>query len=103
MYREKRNAMLSALEQYMPEGVKWTKPEGGLFLFVTLPDWMDSEKLFMRAIENNVAFVLGSAFYCDGSGKNTLRLNFSFMSVEKNIEGIRRLAEAIKQEMDEHK
>lgn len=103
LYREKRNAMLSALEQYMPEGVKWTKPEGGLFLFVTLPDWMDSEKLFMRAIENNVAFVLGSAFYCDGSGKNTLRLNFSFMSVEKNIEGIRRLAEAIKQEMDEHK
>lgn len=103
LYREKRDAMLGAMEQYMPEGVKWTRPEGGLFLFVTLPDWMDSEKLFMRAIENNVAFVLGSAFYCDGSGKNTLRLNFSFMSVEKNIEGIRRLAEAIKQEMAEHK
>ncbi|MCX7862961.1 MAG: PLP-dependent aminotransferase family protein [Bacteroidales bacterium] len=102
LYREKRNAMLQAMEQYMPEGVKWTKPEGGLFLFVTLPEWMDSEKLFKRAIENNVAFVLGSAFYCDGSGRNTMRLNFSYMSVEKNIEGIRRLAEAIKQEMAEN-
>ncbi len=103
MYKEKRDAMLKAMEDYMPKGVRWTKPEGGLFLFVTLPDWMDSEKLFMRAIENNVAFVLGSAFYCNGQGKNTMRLNFSFMSVEKNIEGIKRLAEAIKQEMAEHK
>ncbi|MGQ9847352.1 MAG: aminotransferase-like domain-containing protein, partial [Bacteroidales bacterium] len=99
MYKEKRDAMLSSLEKYMPQGVSWTKPEGGLFLFVTLPEWMDSEKLFMRAIEKNVAFVMGNAFYCDGSGRNTMRLNFSFMSVEDNIEGIRRLAEAIKEEM----
>lgn len=103
MYKEKRDAMLNAMEQYMPEGVSWTRPEGGLFLFVTLPEWMDSEKLFHRAIQNNVAFVLGNAFFCDGSGKNTMRLNFSFMSVEKNIEGIRRLGEAIKQEMLENK
>lgn len=100
LYKEKRDAMLSALEQYMPEGIKWTKPEGGLFLFLTLPEWMDSEKLFVKAIEKNVAFVPGSPFYCDGSGKNTMRLNFSFMSVEKNIEGIKRLAEAIKEEMN---
>ncbi|NMD00374.1 MAG: PLP-dependent aminotransferase family protein, partial [Bacteroidales bacterium] len=89
MYKEKRDAMLSSLEKYMPKEVKWTTPEGGLFLFVTLPEWMDSEKLFMRAIEKNVAFVMGNAFYCDGSGRNTIRLNFSFMSVENNIEGIR--------------
>jgi len=101
MYKEKRDAMLKAMEDYMPKGVTWTKPEGGLFLFVTLPEWMDSEKLFHRAIQNNVAFVLGNAFFCDGSGKNTMRLNFSFMSVEKNVEGIKRLAEAIKQEMNE--
>ncbi len=99
MYRDKRNAMLSSLEKYMPEGVQWTHPEGGLFLFVTLPEGMDSEKLFLRAIEKNVAFVLGNAFYCDGGGKNTMRLNFSFMSIENNIEGIRRLAEAVKEEM----
>ncbi len=101
IYKEKRDAMLEAMEKYMPEGVTWTKPEGGLFLFVTLPEWMDSESLFHNAINNNVAFVLGSAFYADGSGKNTMRLNFSFMSVEKNIEGIKRLAEAVKQEMKE--
>ncbi|HNV96087.1 MAG TPA: PLP-dependent aminotransferase family protein [Bacteroidales bacterium] len=99
MYKEKRDAMLSSLEKYMPKEVKWTTPEGGLFLFVTLPEWMDSEKLFMRAIEKNVAFVMGNAFYCDGSGRNTIRLNFSFMSVENNIEGIRRLADAVKEEM----
>ncbi len=98
LYKEKRDAMLSALKQYMLEEIKWTKPEGGLFLFLTLPEWMDSEKLFVKAIEKNVAFVPGSPFYCDGSGKNTMRLNFSFMSVEKNIEGIKRLAEAIKEE-----
>jgi len=98
-YKEKRDAMLSSLEKYMPKEVKWTTPEGGLFLFVTLPEWMDSEKLFMRAIEKNVAFVMGNAFYCDGSGRNTIRLNFSFMSVENNIEGIRRLADAVKEEM----
>lgn len=100
LYREKRDAMLSSLEKYMPQGVQWTHPEGGLFLFVTLPKGMDSEKLFKRAIEKNVAFVLGNAFYCDGGGKNTMRLNFSFMNVENNIEGIRRLAEAVKEEMD---
>ncbi len=99
MDREKRDAMLAALEKYMPKGVMWTHPEGGLFLFVTLPNGMDAEKLFHRALEKNVAYVLGSVFHCDGSGKNTMRLNFSFAPKEMNIEGIRRLAEAIKEEM----
>lgn len=99
MYREKRDAMLAALKEHMPKGVSWTMPEGGLFLFITLPGGMDAEKLFPKAIEKNVAYVLGSVFHCDGSGRDTMRLNFSFAPKEKNVEGIRRLAEVIKEEM----
>lgn len=99
IYKEKKEVMMKAFEDYMPEGVTWTKPEGGLFLFVTLPEYMDSEKLFMKAIKKKVAFVIGSVFHCDGSGKNTMRINFSYMSKEKNIEGVKRLAEVIKSEM----
>jgi len=95
-YREKRDAMLAAFRKYMPEGVKWTEPEGGLFLFMTLPEYMDAEELFSIAIQENVAFVLGHVFHCDGSGKNTLRMNFSYMSKEMNEEGVKRLANAIK-------
>lgn len=98
-YRIKRDAMLEALRKYMPEGVRWTEPEGGLFLFITLPEHMDSEDLFKIAIDEKVAFVLGKVFHCDGSGKNTMRLNFSFMSKELNDEGIKRLADAIRRIM----
>lgn len=98
-YREKRKVMLQAFRENMPKGVTWTEPEGGLFLFLRLPEHMDAEVLFKKAIENNVAFVLGSVFHCDGSGKNTMRLNFSYMSIEKTKEGVKRLAKAIKEEM----
>jgi len=98
-YREKRDAMLAAFRKYMPEGVKWTEPEGGLFLFMTLPEYMDAEELFKIAIQENVAFVLGTVFHCDGSGKNTLRMNFSYMSKEMNEEGVKRLATAIRKMM----
>ncbi|MGE0090650.1 MAG: PLP-dependent aminotransferase family protein [Bacteroidales bacterium] len=98
-YREKRKVMLQAFRENMPNGVTWTEPEGGLFLFLRLPEHMDAEVLFKKAIENNVAFVLGSVFHCDGSGKNTMRLNFSYMSIEKTKEGVKRLAKAIKEEM----
>jgi 2-aminoadipate transaminase len=81
----------------MPEGVTWNEPEGGLFLFLYLPEYMDSEKLFYQAIEKNVAFVMGNVFHCDGSGKNTMRINFSFPSEQKATEGIKRLANAIKE------
>lgn len=100
LYKEKRDVMLAAFDKYMPAGVKWTRPEGGLFLFVTLPSYMDTEKLFLKAIEKKVAFVIGSVFHCDGSGKNTMRINFSYMSKEKNVEGVKRLAEVIKEEME---
>ena len=97
MYRGKLEAMLGAFEKYMPEGVTWTRPEGGLFLFLTLPEGYDAEELFQIAIEKNVAFVLGTVFFVNGVGKNTMRINFSYMSEEMNIEGVKRLADAIKE------
>jgi len=98
-YREKRDVMLDALEKYMPKEVSWTKPEGGLFLFVTCPDYIDTNELFKKAIEKNVAFVSGTSFYCNHKGNNTMRLNFSYCSKELNVEGIKRLAEVIKSEL----
>lgn len=98
-YRKKRDNMIKAFHEYMPEGVSWTEPEGGLFLFLTLPEHMDAEKLFYNAIEKNVAFVMGNVFHCDNSGKNTMRINFSFVPEEKATVGVQKLAEAIKEEM----
>ena len=98
-YRIKRDTMLEGFKKYMPEGVTWTEPEGGLFLFLYLPKHMDSEKIFQQAIDQKVAYVIGSVFHCDGSGKNTMRLNFSFPSLEQNKEGVKRLAEVIKKNM----
>lgn len=96
MYRGKRDVMLASLEKYMPEGVTWTKPDGGLFLFITLPEEYDATELFHMALEQNVAFVIGEAFFCDGTGKNTLRVNFSFMDDAGIEEGIKRLAAAVR-------
>ncbi|BDX38926.1 aminotransferase [Tenuifilaceae bacterium CYCD] len=98
-YKVKRDIMVAAFHKYMPKGIKWTEPEGGLFLFVTLPEYMDADDLFKVAIEENVAFVPGTVFYCDGKGRNTLRINFSYMSKEMNEEGVKRLANAIKKLM----
>lgn len=99
-YKEKRDVMLRGLEEHMPKGVTWTVPEGGLFLFITLPEHMDTEKMFAKAIEKNVAYVMGNSFYCDGGGLNTMRINFSFVTLDQNKEGIKRLAQVIKDEMN---
>jgi 2-aminoadipate transaminase len=96
LYRARKGAMLQALERYMPEGVTWTKPEGGLFLWVRLPGHMNADDLFSEAIKENVAYVIGSAFHCDGSGQNTMRLNFSYPTPEQIDEGIKRLAKVVK-------
>jgi 2-aminoadipate transaminase len=98
-YREKRDLMLKCFRDMMPEGVTWTEPEGGLFLFLNLPEKMDASELFHIAIEKKVAFVIGQVFHCDGSGKNTMRFNFSFASKEQICTGIKRLSEAIKDMM----
>ncbi|MUP39696.1 aminotransferase-like domain-containing protein [Labilibaculum euxinus] len=100
MYHRKRDVMLDAFEEFMPKGVTWTKPEGGLFLFLNLPENMDAQDLFEIAIQKNVAFVLGSAFHCDGSGKNTMRINFSYVDEEHSRIGVQRLAESIKMLMN---
>ena len=91
-YRDKRDYMLALLDKYMPEGVEWTRPEGGLFLFLTLPEEIDSVKLYDRALSAGVAYVAGSFFYPDGSNRNTMRLNFSFLDKEKMEDGIKILA-----------
>jgi 2-aminoadipate transaminase len=96
IYRQKRDWMMETFERYMPEGVTWTRPEGGLFLLVTVPEYIDTDELFHKAIEHNVAFVIGSAFHCDDSGHNTMRINFSYPSHQQIDEGVKRLAQAIK-------
>jgi 2-aminoadipate transaminase len=99
LYAKKRQLMLSALQKYMPKGVTWTKPEGGLFLWVRLPRKMSANDLFPKAIQNKVAYVIGSAFHCNGKGQNTMRLNFSYASDAQIDEGIERLAKMIKENM----
>jgi 2-aminoadipate transaminase len=95
-YRPKRDAMLKALEEFMPEGVKWSNPKGGMFLWLTLPEHIDTKEIFMTAIEHDVAYVIGRPFHCDNSGGNTMRLSYSFPSIDQISEGIKRLANAIK-------
>lgn len=99
MYRGKRDLMIKCLKKYMPEGVTWTHPEGGLFIFISLPEGMDSKELFKIAIKENVAFVIGEVFFCDGAGQNTMRLNFSYVTDPQMEEGVKRLATAIKKMM----
>jgi len=99
LYRERRDYMLKCFRELMPEGVKWTEPSGGLFLFVTLPPSMDAARLLEKAIQKKVAFVCGSVFYCNNEGHNTMRINFSFAGPGDTCEGVRRLAEAIREEM----
>lgn len=93
VYKERRDAMLSALERYMPQGVSWTKPEGGMFVWMTLPERFDGADLLKTSIERaRVAFVPGYAFFPDRSGRNTIRLNFSLNEPAQIEEGIKRLA-----------
>jgi hypothetical protein len=96
LYRSRRDRMLAALETHMPAGVEWTKPEGGMFVWVTLPKGMDGAKLLEQALKTEkVAFVPGGAFFADGSGANTLRLNFSSPSQQAIDEGIARLGRVL--------
>ena len=99
LYKGKRDLLLSLLEEHMPDGVRWTHPEGGLFLFLTLPEGFDSVRFYDTALDAGVAYVAGEFFHPDGSGKNTMRLNFSFMSPERIREGIKLLAELLSNAM----
>ena len=99
LYKGKRDLLLSLLEEHMPQGVKWTHPEGGLFLFLTMPEGFEAVKFYDRALDAGVAYVAGEFFHPDGSGKNTMRLNFSFMTEDKIRAGIKLLADLLKTEL----
>ena len=99
LYRERRTHMISCFRKYMPEGVTWTEPQGGLFLFVTLPVHIDTDEIFKKALLKNVAFVAGSSFFCNNSGHNTMRINFSFSNKEEIETGAERLSKVILEEL----
>jgi 2-aminoadipate transaminase len=99
-YRERRLAILDAMEAYFPEGARWTRAEGGLFVWVMLPEGIDTRELLKEAIEHeNVAFVPGQSFHADHGGQNTMRLNFSMMPPERIDEGVKRLGRAIERQL----
>ena len=99
VYGERMHAMLDALADHMPEGVTWNTPEGGMFVWVSLPNGIDGKALLQKALAANVAFVPGGAFYADGSNANTLRLNFSMSPAAKIVEGVARLGKVISAEL----
>lgn len=101
VYRTRRDTMLAAMDGYFPPGVDWTHPEGGLFLWGTLPENLNSTDVLKAAIEQKVAFVPGASFFSTGGGHNTMRLNFSNATPEKIMEGISRLGRVLYEKMGE--
>lgn len=96
-YLIKRDLMVKSMEEHFPEGVSWTKPDGGLFLWVTLPEHMSAKDLLPKAVELKVAYVFGEPFFPNGGGKNTLRMNFSNATHEGIVEGVQRLGKLFKE------
>ena len=100
MYRERRDAMMQALEDFMPPACSWNKPDGGFFVWVTLPPGIDSKAMLPRAVTARVAYVPGTAFFADGFGSSSMRLSFCFPTPERIREGVRRLAGVLEEEME---
>ena len=100
LYRERRDLMLVCFKKYMPDKVTWTRPEGGLFLFVTLPPGLNATSILRKAIDNNVAYVDGSTFFCNNQGHNTMRINFSYSNRDEIEAGVERLAMVIRNEIN---
>lgn len=100
MYRGRRDAMLEALQEEMPAGTSWTNPAGGFFVWVTLPEGLDSQAMLPRGVDARVAFVPGSAFYADGQGARNVRLSFCFPPAERIREGVQRFADVVRRELD---
>jgi 2-aminoadipate transaminase len=101
VYRHRRDVMLEGMERHFPSAVRWTRPEGGLFLWAILPEHIDAAVVLERAVENKVAFVPGTAFYPDGGGHNTMRLNFSNARPDQIEIGIERLGKALSEILEE--
>ena len=100
LYRERRDAMLSALEEYFPPEATWTKPEGGFFVWVTLPKYFDTDQMMSVALKHGVAYVPGSGCFPDGRGSNSFRIAFCYEEPQVLREGIKRLSEVISDRMD---
>ena len=99
IYKKKRNVMLNALEKHFPKEAAWTKPQGGFFVMVTLPEYINADEMFKEAIEGKVAYAPGGPFFANGKGQNTMRLSFSQLSIENIEEGIKRLGKVINRRM----
>ena len=99
-YAERRDAMLTALAAHMPAGTTWTVPEGGFYVWVTLPEGFDTAAMLPRAVTARVAYVPGNAFYADGFGTRQMRLSFCFPTPERIVEGVRRLADVLSGELE---
>lgn len=104
LYAHKARVMLESLDHFMPrlDGLTWSKPTGGMFLWLRMPEWLDARRMIDDAIEQKVAFVIGSAFHHDGSGANTMRLNFSYPTEDQIVEGVRRLAAVVARHVEAH-
>lgn len=102
MYRGRRAAMLESLADDMPDGSTWTHPAGGFFVWLTLPEGLDSQAMLPRAVSARVAYTPGTAFYADGLGSRNIRLSFCFPPAERIREGVRRLADVIASELEVH-
>lgn len=100
MYRTRRDAMLEELREHMPRGVSWTHPTGGFFVWVTLPESLDSQSMLPRGVNARVAYVPGDAFYADGQGANNMRLSYCFPPADRIREGVQRLASVIRGELE---
>lgn len=99
LYRGKRDHLLRLLEEFMPMGTNWTHPEGGLFLYLTLPESFDAVKFYDKALDAGVAYVAGNFFRSDGRGRNTMRMNFSFLPMERMRGGVELLGRLLKEEL----
>jgi 2-aminoadipate transaminase len=98
-YHVRRDAMLSALDQYMPPGCQWTRPTGGFYVWMTLPDGMNTKTMLPRAIHERVAYVPGVGFYANGDGQASMRLSYCFPEPDRIHEGVRRLGLVIEEEL----
>ena len=98
IYRSRRDTMVEAIREYFPEGTEWTTPAGGFYVWVTLPDWMDTKSMLAAAVERRVAYVPGSAFYPDGRGHDQMRLAFCYPTQDRIREGIQRLGSLLQDE-----
>jgi 2-aminoadipate transaminase len=101
IYRERRNAMLTALSHFFPPEATWTEPQGGLFIWVTLPPTLDATAVLQQALAAHVAFAPGPAFFAQGEGQHMLRLNFTCVGPDRIEEGIRRLGGVLTHSMEQ--